>query len=118
MDFVDCVCHFTGLSALCVCPLKCHYYFNFSTVRYETRKGNKTNLHETKTCRYGINSVLFRGAYYATDIIRVCFEILFSERLYHIEANVTEQTTIYFCLLVFFVFIYVDLSTLCVADHF
>ena len=37
-------------------------YFNFSTVPYELRKGNKVNLPETWTCCYGINSLLFCGA--------------------------------------------------------
>ena len=37
-------------------------YFNISTLSYEPRKGNKVNLPETRTCRYGINSLLFRGA--------------------------------------------------------
>ena len=37
-------------------------YFNFSTLPYKLRKGNKVNLPETRTCRYGINSLLFRGA--------------------------------------------------------
>ena len=37
-------------------------YFNFSTLSYELRKRNKVNLTETRTCRYGINSLLFRGA--------------------------------------------------------
>ena len=36
-------------------------YFNFSTLSYELRKRNKVNLPETRTCRYGINSLLFRG---------------------------------------------------------
>ena len=37
-------------------------YFNFSTLLYELRKGNKVNLPETRVCRYGISSLLFRGA--------------------------------------------------------
>ena len=37
-------------------------YFNISSLPYELRKGNKENLPETGTCRYGINSLLFRGA--------------------------------------------------------
>ena len=37
-------------------------YFNTSTLPYELRKGNKVNLPETRTCRYGINYLLFRGA--------------------------------------------------------
>ena len=37
-------------------------YFNFSTLTYKLRKGNKVNLPETRTCHYGINSLLFRGA--------------------------------------------------------
>ena len=36
-------------------------YFNFSTLPYELRKGNKVNLLETRTCRYVINLVLFCG---------------------------------------------------------
>ena len=36
-------------------------YFNFSALPYELRKGNKVNLPQTRTCRYGINSLLFRG---------------------------------------------------------
>ena len=36
-------------------------YFNISTLPYELRKSNKVNLPETRTCRYGINSLLFRG---------------------------------------------------------
>ena len=30
-------------------------YLNFSTLPYELRKGNKINLPEARTCRYGIN---------------------------------------------------------------
>ena len=37
-------------------------YFNFSTLPYELRKGNKVNLPETRTCHCGIKSLLFRGA--------------------------------------------------------
>ena len=37
-------------------------YFNFSTLTYKLRKGNKVNLPETRTCHYGISSLLFRGA--------------------------------------------------------
>ena len=37
-------------------------YFNFSTLSHELRKGNKVNLPETRTCRYGINSLLVRGS--------------------------------------------------------
>ena len=36
-------------------------YFNISTLPDELRQGNKVNLPETRTCRYGINSLLFRG---------------------------------------------------------
>ena len=36
-------------------------YFNFSALPYELRKGNKVNLPQTRTCRYGINSLIFRG---------------------------------------------------------
>ena len=36
--------------------------FNFSTLPYELRKGKKLNLPETRTYRYGINSLLFHGA--------------------------------------------------------
>ena len=37
-------------------------YFNFSTLCYELRKGNKVNLLEKRTSRCGVNSLLFRGA--------------------------------------------------------
>ena len=37
-------------------------YFNISTLPDELRQGNKVNLPETRTCRYGINSLLFREA--------------------------------------------------------
>ena len=37
-------------------------YFNISTLPYELRKGNKVNLPETRTYRYGINYLLFLGA--------------------------------------------------------
>ena len=33
-------------------------YFNISTLPDELRQGNKVNLPETGTCRYGINSLL------------------------------------------------------------
>ena len=36
-------------------------YFNFSTLPYELKKGNKVNLPEIRTCHYGINSLLFHG---------------------------------------------------------
>ena len=112
-------------------------YFNFSTLPYELRKGNKVNLPKIRSCRYWINSLLFRGAlqwnnlarnvkeshsmaeckekikkignltcscvvcnnlgnsnsmviallHYATDIIRICSEILFNEGLCRVEAS-------------------------------
>ena len=34
-------------------------YFNFSTLPYELRKGNKVNFPDTRTCRYRINSYHF-----------------------------------------------------------
>ena len=37
-------------------------YFNFNNLTYELRKASNVNLPETWTCRYGINSLLFRGA--------------------------------------------------------
>ena len=36
--------------------------FSFSTLPYDLRKENKLNLPETRTCRYGINSLLSRGS--------------------------------------------------------
>ena len=36
-------------------------YFNISTPPDELRQGNKVNLPEIRTCRYGINSLLSRG---------------------------------------------------------
>ena len=37
-------------------------YLNFITLPYELWKGNKVNFPEKRTCRYGIKSLLFRGA--------------------------------------------------------
>ena len=37
-------------------------YFNFGTLPHELRKENKVNLRETRSCCYGMNSLLFRGA--------------------------------------------------------
>ena len=37
--------------------------FNFSALCYEPRKGNKVNLLEKRTSRYGVNSLLFREAF-------------------------------------------------------
>ena len=37
-------------------------YFNFSALSYELKKVNKVNLPATRTCYYGINSLLFRAA--------------------------------------------------------
>ena len=45
-------------------------YFNFSTLPYKLRKGNKVNLPETQACRYGINSLLFCGALLWNDLPR------------------------------------------------
>ena len=39
-------------------------YFNFTTLPYELRKGNKVNFPETQTCRYGINLCYFVEIYY------------------------------------------------------
>ena len=45
-------------------------YFNFSTLPYKLRKGNKLNFRETRTCRYQINSLLFRGALLGNNLLR------------------------------------------------
>ena len=44
--------------------------FNISYLPYELRKGNKVNLPETRTCRYGINSLLFCGALLWNNLTR------------------------------------------------
>ena len=65
-------------------PLFMWNYFNFSTLPYKLRKGNKVNLPETWTCRYGINSLLFREALLWNNLSRNVKES-------HSEAQFTEK---------------------------
>ena len=67
-----------------VSNLNLHYmwnFFNFTTQPHELRKGNKVNLPETRTCRYGTNSVLFRGVLLWNNLPRIAKESHSMEQL-------------------------------------